>query len=262
MNRYEHWLRVGLDAAEEAAAYARHEWRAKHVIHEKGYRDIVTDTDLAMEALILDRLHAAFPDHAVTSEEAGVEASDAHVRWLIDPLDGTSNFSRNNPNFSTAIAAIEDGVPVIGIIYDALRAQAFTAYAGGGAYLDGEAIHVSGQTEVAEAIVSLDAPREPHLRQQMLTYIERFLARGRTIRALGSAALNMAYVATGWVDGYFSAHMKPWDQTAAVLLVREAGGAVGTVSGKAWTPYSPDPLLAATPTLLEAIRLIIGGESP
>ncbi len=261
MSRYEQWLRVGLDAVEEAAAYARRVWRTEHVIHEKGFRDIVTDADLAMEAIILDRLHAAFPEHAVTSEEAGVEVGDASVRWLIDPLDGTNNFSRNNPNFSTAVAAVEDGVPVVGIIYDALRAQAFTAYAGGGATLNGEPIRVSGQTEIAAAIVSIDTPREPVLRQQMLEYVERFLAQGRTIRALGSAALNMAYVATGWVDGYFSVHMKPWDQTAGALLVRESGGAVGTVSGEDWTPYSPDPLLAASPVLLDAMRLVLKGVS-
>ena len=259
MTHYEQWLNVALQAAEEVGEYLRRAWRTDHAIQDKGYRDIVTDADIAAESIILDRLRAAFPDHAVTSEEAGADASGASVRWLVDPIDGTTNFSRNNPNFSTAIAAVEDGMPVVGVVYDSLRHQAFAACAGGGATLNGVPIHVSGTTELTSAIFAIDTPKESDLRQRMWGYISNFLVHGRTMRALGSAALNLAYVASGWVDGYLSVHMKPWDQAAGGLLVIEAGGVVSTISGDAWTPFRPDPLVAATPALMDAMRTSLNG---
>ncbi|MGC9349246.1 MAG: inositol monophosphatase family protein [Anaerolineae bacterium] len=259
MKRYRAWLEVALAAAEEAGAYIRQAWRTEHVVLPKGYRDIVTTTDTAVERIILKHIRAAFPDHAVTSEEAGADEAAAEVRWLVDPLDGTTNFTRNNPNFSSAIAALEAGEPVVGVVFDPLRTQAFAAYAGGGATLNGDPIQVSDVADVSSAILAVDTPKDANERRQMWTYVGRFLRQGRTLRALGSAALNLAYVAAGWVDGYFSVHMKPWDQAAGALLVREAGGVVATVSGDRWTAYRPDPLVTATPELMIAMRRLLGG---
>ncbi|MGC9469334.1 MAG: inositol monophosphatase family protein [Anaerolineae bacterium] len=259
MTRYERWLRVALKVAEEAGAYARQVWGQEHVVQRKGFRDIVTQTDIALEGMILDRLHCAFPDHAVTSEEAGADVEERSVRWLVDPLDGTTNFSLNNPNFSIAIAAVDEGVPVVGVVVDPLRAQTFAAHAGGSATLNGRPLYVSRVGDLAAAVFAFDMPRDPELRRRMWTCVGRFLDQGRTVRALGSAALNMAYVAAGWVDGYFSVHMEPWDQTAPALLVREAGGVVATMSGEQWTPYSPDPLMAANPQLVEKMRKVLKG---
>ncbi len=259
MSDYGAWLSVALEAAGEVGTYLRTVWRTDHDITDKGFRDIVTDADIRAETIVLDRLRAAFPDHAITSEEAGADTQDARVRWLVDPIDGTTNFSRNNPNFSTAIAAVEDGMPVVGVVYDSLRDQAFAACAGGGATLNGVPIHVSTTTALTSAIFAIDTPKELELRRRMWRYVGAFLAQGRTMRALGSAALNMAYVASGWVDGYFSVHMKPWDQTAGALLIMEAGGVVSTVSGEPWNPYRPDPFVAATPALLDAMRAAMRG---
>ncbi len=257
MTTYESWLAVAVDAAGATCDYLRGVWRTSHAVQSKGYRDIVTDADLAAESIILERLGAAFPDHALTSEEAGaseVGGRSPVVRWLVDPIDGTTNFSRDNPNFCTSIAAVVDGQPVVGVIADALRGQVFAAWSGGGATLNGVPIHVSGITELASAILSADTPKVAHLRQQTLAYVARLLIQGRTLRASGSAALNMAYIAAGWVDAYFNVTLKPWDQAAGGLLVREAGGAVSTLSGEVWTPYQPDPLMAASPELLNVMR--------
>lgn len=257
MTPYESWLDVALDAASAAGDYLRRVWRTTHAVQSKGYRDIVTDADLAAESIILERLRAAFPDHALTSEEAGASDGGGRnpvTRWLIDPIDGTTNFSRDNPNFCTSIAAVVDGQPVVGVIADALRGQVFAAWAGGGATLNGVPIHVSGIKELTSAILSADTPKIADLRQQTLGYIGRLLIQGRTLRASGSAALNMAYIAAGWVDAYFNVTMKPWDQAAGGLLVREAGGAVSTLSGGEWTPYQPDPLMATSPELLGVMR--------
>lgn len=258
MTAYKGWLEVALVAAEEAGAYLRRVWRTEHAVQVKGFRDIVTAADFAVEEIILSRLRAAFPDHAITSEEAGADAEKAGVRWLVDPLDGTTNFSRNNPNFCSSIAAVDQGIPVVGVVYDPLRAHAFAACAGGGATLNGEALSVSGITDVQDAVVSIDSPKEPQLRQQLWAYAGRFLSYGRTLRASGAAALNIAYIAAGWTDGYFSTHLKPWDQAAGVLIVQEAGGVVGTLSGEPWTPYTSDPLVAASHELLLGLQQILG----
>ena len=256
MKAYETWLDVALQAAEEAGALLRQRWRQTHAVHWKGFRDIVTETDTAVEKIILGRLREAFPDHAVTSEEAGADAESARVRWVVDPLDGTTNFSRNNPNFCTSIAAVDEGQAVVGVILDPLRGHVFAARKGGGATLNGAPIQTSEVTELEGAIFGIDTPREPALRREMWERAGALLTRARTMRALGSAALNMAYVAAGWTDIYMGVHLYPWDHAAAGLIVREAGGCVSTVSGKPWNPFLRDPLMTATPALAEAFRAL------
>ncbi len=254
---YATWLKVAVEAAHEAADYLRGRWRGQHTIHPKGYRDIVTESDKTAERIILGRLRTAFPDHAVTSEEAGADRGTAPVRWLVDPLDGTTNFSRDNPNFCISIAAAEGETAVVAVIADPLRGLTFTATRGGGAWLDGSALHTSGRREAATAMFTADFPRDPAQRAAQIAHINHLLPHVRTMRALGSAALNMAYVAAGWVDFYVNVHLSPWDHAAAGLLVQEAGGAIGTCSGGPWTPYVADPLLAATPELLAAVHRLL-----
>ena len=167
MKVYETWLNVALQAAEEAGAVLKQQWRQTHAVHWKGFRDIVTETDMAVEKIILGRLREAFPDHAVTSEEAGADAESTAVRWLVDPLDGTTNFSRNNPNFSTSIAAVDGDQVVVGVVLDPLRGHVFAAQKGDGATLNGAPIHTSEVTELSAAILGIDSPREPALRHEM-----------------------------------------------------------------------------------------------
>ena len=172
MNAYADWLDVALQAAEAAGALMKQQWRQTHTVHQKGFRDIVTETDVAVERIILGRLREAFPDHAMMSEEAGdvsARADPAHAttRWVVDPLDGTTNFSRNNPNFSTSIAAVHEGQVVVGVILDPLRGHTFAAQLGGGATLNGVPIHTSDVTDLEGAIFGVDTPREPALRSAM-----------------------------------------------------------------------------------------------
>lgn len=254
MSEHARWLTVACEAAELAAAYVRSRWRQAHTVHHKGYRNIVTETDIEAERLIVAHLRAAFPEHAITTEEAGVLDAAGSVRWLIDPVDGTTNFSRNNPNFSISIAAVEAGEPVVAVVLAPVAAHCFTARRGGGAYLNGDPLHVSTTTRLEEAIFAIDSPRNPELRQQTWARIGVLLRRGYTLRALGSAALNIAYVAAGWIDLYFSLSLESWDQAAAALLVREAGGETATVSGVPWSPQARDPLMAASPALVTAFH--------
>lgn len=261
VDSYQTWLNVALRAAADAAAVLKQQWRQTHTVHMKGFRDIVTETDVVVEKLILERVRAAFPDHAVTSEEAGADVGHATVRWLVDPLDGTTNFSRNNPNFSTSIAAVDGDQVAVGVVLDPLRGHVFAARKGGGATLDGVPIRVSEVTDLSGAIISIDSPREPALRRAMWEHVGQLLPHARTLRALGSAALNMVYIAAGWTDLYMNLHVYPWDHAAAGLIVREAGGYAGTVAGAPWTPFRRDPLIAATPALARAFHALFDVEN-
>ncbi|MBN1877526.1 MAG: inositol monophosphatase [Anaerolineae bacterium] len=253
-NSYSHWLTVACATAEEAGALVKSSWLNPHTVHLKGFRDIVTETDVAAERIILQRLREAFPDHAITSEEAGQDHNAAMVHWYVDPVDGTTNFARNNPNFCIAIAAVMETQPVVGVVFDPLRGHLFAASWGGGATLNGQPLRTSGITRVEDSIFSLDFPRDPTLRHQMWAYSDALLTHGRTMRTLGSAALNIAYVAAGWTDIYFHLTIQPWDQAAAGLIVQEAGGMMSTLSGTPWTPFCPDPIALSTPALLADLR--------
>ena len=135
----------------------------------------------------------------------------------------------------------------------------FSAVAGGGAWLNGTVMHVSAVTKIYEAIVSFDTPRDPLARRKMLLTVQDLAKHARTLRGLGSAALNMAYIAAGWTDAYLALDMSPWDQMAAALLVAEAGGVVGTLSGSPWNMTSQDPLMVASAELEGTIRRILEG---
>lgn len=259
MTTYRYWLDVALEASQAAASEIRRRWRAHHTIEQKGFRDIVTETDREAETIILDHLHTAFPSHRLTAEERDNEAESGGVQWLVDPLDGTTNFSRDNPNFSIAIAAVEGAIPVVGVVCDPLRSMTFAAVRDGGATLNGAPIQTSGRETLSTTVLGFDSPRDPARRRLMLEQLGALYPQVRTLRALGSAALNMVYVAAGWTDAYLSLRMRPWDQTASALIVQEAGGAVATVSGKTWTPFEPDPMMAATPTLMTELRKTLQG---
>ena len=251
------WLEEVVAIAEAVRDLVRPAWMQRHDIRRKGPRDIVTEMDLAAEALVLRRLRESFPTHAITSEEAGSDAEEAHVRWYVDPIDGTTNFSRHNPNFSLSLAAVVDGEPLVGVVCDILRGHCFAARRGAGATLNGRPLHVAATATIEAAIFGIDWPREPPIRRRMWRIAGRLLERAQTLRTLGSAALMMSYVAPGWIDLYLCGRLHPWDQAAAALLVREAGGVLGTISGGPWHPAAPDPLIAATPALLEAAHRLI-----
>ena len=260
MKPYKYWLQTALVAANQAGVVLKQAWQGTHNIRFKSPRNIVTDTDLLVEEVILSYLQDAFPDHAFTSEEAGADKVSSQVRWFVDPLDGTTNFSRDNPNFCISLAATENGQPVVGVILDPLRDHVFATHYHGGATLNGKLIQVSAVTEVYKAIIGFDTPRHPVARQKVLEYIEALIKHVRTVRGLGSAALNMAYVAAGWTDAYLALNMGPWDQMAAALLIKEAGGVVATISGQVWNLESSDPLMVASTELEEALRKILEEE--
>lgn len=250
---YTTWLATAQAIVKEAWMNVREKAGGPHAFTLKGYRNPVTETDEQLNRLIVDALHAAFPNHGIVSEESAPEHLEAEVVWCVDPLDGTTNFSRGLPLFGISLAALQRGVPVAGVVYDGLRDELFAAARGHGATLNGTRLHTSGVTDLEAALVAVEWPRDNALRYQVWQRMGQLLPRVRSLRAFGSAALGMCYVAAGRVDGYYALSLQLWDQAAAVLIVQEAGGWIADVEGQAWTLQTVAPLIAATPALAQAM---------
>ncbi len=201
--------------------------------------DLVTQADLESEQLILDAIRTAFPDHAILSEESGEsdagETGEAEYRWLVDPLDGTTNFAHGLPVFAVAIALEREGQPVLAVTYDPLRDELFAAQAGQGATLDGQPIRVSTTPTLRHSLVATGfAYIRATTDLNNLAEFNRVMPRVQGIRRLGSASLDLAYLACGRIDGYWEYHLSPWDWAGGALLIREAGGSVTDIHGRPW----------------------------
>lgn len=193
--------------------------------------DVVTEADKASERLILDGIRSTFPQHAILSEESGKEGTkDAEWLWVIDPLDGTTNFNQGLPVFSVSIALQHKGSTVVGVVYAPYLGELFTAVRGQGAYLNGNPIHVRHNTDLGTMVVATGMPydRDRHP-DNNLDNISRVCLRVRGTRRMGSAAIDLAYTAAGYYDAYWELNLNPWDVDAGILLVQEAGGIVGSL---------------------------------
>ncbi len=228
-------------------------------IVEKQRLDFASEVDRAAEAEIIRELRRAFPAHAILAEESGAQGKSRHV-WVIDPLDGTHNYLRGFPHFSVSIAMLENGEPMHGVIYDPLRDELFTASRGDGAYLNDRRIRVSSRNELSGALLATGFPfrQRAHLDAQ-LGMTRALLQQAEDIRRTGSAALDLAYVANGRIDGYFEIGLKPWDLAAGCLLVREAGGRYCDFVGRDGIPESGN-LIAGGIKVADAIVHAIAGE--
>lgn len=219
-------LNVAIAAARKAAAVIlRHTHRPEAVaVSEKSQFDFVSEVDKQAEQEIVREIKRGYPDHAIWAEESGRSGNSRYV-WVIDPLDGTSNFLRGFPHFSISIGMMEDGVMQHGVVYDPVRDELFTASRGGGAYLNDRRIRCAQKLGMAGAMIATGLPfrQRPRLAAQ-LRMIKALLEDGEDLRRTGSAALDLAYVACGRLDGYFEYGLQPWDMAAGALLLREAGG--------------------------------------
>ncbi|HEX3179093.1 MAG TPA: inositol monophosphatase family protein [Methylomirabilota bacterium] len=236
--------RVAVDAARAAGRLLREALSGAHRIAYKGTpTNLVTEMDQRAEALILDRLRAAFPDDAILAEETGAAGGRSGRRWLVDPLDGTTNYAHGLPIFGVSIALESAGERVLGVVYDPTRDEMFVGERGGGASLNGAAIHVSTAATVDESLLVTGFPY--NIRETPdtnLTEYAGFSVRARAVRRLGSAVLDLAYVACGRFDGFWELRLGAWDVAAGAVLVAEAGGRVTGLDGA--------PLDLDAPTLL------------
>jgi len=221
-------------------------------------RDLVTDADVASERHLVARLREAFPAHAIEAEEEVLDerapGDAARPRWFLDPLDGTVNFVHELPFFAVSMGLFVDGRPEVAVVHLPRIGETFTALAGGGAQLDGEPIAVSACDALGDAILATGFPyRRNELEHNNLANFERFFLDQRGIRRMGSAAIDLCYVAAGRLDGFWELHLSPHDVAAGALLVREAGGVVTDADGgEDW--LRGGHIVAAGPGLHEAIR--------
>ncbi|HSM58990.1 MAG TPA: inositol monophosphatase family protein [Candidatus Sulfomarinibacteraceae bacterium] len=225
-------------AAQLAGQLLRERWRQPRELSEKGFRDWVTDADYASQALLTETIRDAYPDHGFLAEEEGADLpATGDVIWIIDPVDGTSNYSRQQPNFCISLAAFRRDKALTGVIYDPIRRELFRATRGDGSYLNRQRITTSDVSDVKRAIVALDWSHAPRARQQTLEMLQQVAHEVHTIRAIGSAALALAWLAAGRLDAYFNLSLKPWDYAAGALLIELAGGQIRDLRG--WDP-TPD----------------------
>ncbi|HJR73188.1 MAG TPA: inositol monophosphatase family protein [Luteimonas sp.] len=202
---------------------------------EKGRMDFASEVDGLAEEAIVKELRRAYPEYGVLGEEGGAQKAGrggGRYTWVIDPLDGTSNYLRGLPHYCVSIALTENGEPVHGVIFDPIRNELFVASRGGGAVLNDRKIRVAERKDLAgSVIVTGFPPRERERAGAQLECVRQLLREAEDVRRTGSAALDLAYVACGRLDGYFEAGVKPWDIAAGALLVREAGGRVCEYNG-------------------------------
>ncbi len=217
-------------------------------IHPKGWRDFYTDADLTAQDTIVDLIRAHDPDSAILAEEGLEPPADAAAVWVIDPLDGTTNYSRHFPAFAVSIGYVESGQPQLGVVYDPLHERIFYAERHEGAWLNSNRVQAAATADIASAMVGLDWGRGELQRAKALEWLARTGRECRTTRALGSAALAFCYLAAGWLDVYFHPMLAPWDGAAGQIIAEEAGIQLFNFSGARWDYTQPD-CIACTPQL-------------
>jgi myo-inositol-1(or 4)-monophosphatase len=226
-------LSTAWEAANAAGEIIRTNWLRPRSIDYKGAIDLVTSVDREAERKIVEVLRRDFPCHAILAEEqTAIEGKAAEFRWIIDPLDGTTNFAHNYPHVGVSIALERSGDVILGLVYDPLRRECFRAVKGQGATLNGAPIRTSAIGELDKALLATGFPydRREHA-GYYLSFFTAFLTRCQGIRRNGAAALDLCYVASGRIDGFWELKLKPWDIAAGALIVAEAGGSISDFSG-------------------------------
>jgi myo-inositol-1(or 4)-monophosphatase len=229
-------------------------------VEKKGHNDYVSDADRAAERAVISTIHKHYPDHAILAEESGASGNSDTV-WIIDPLDGTTNYLHGFPVFCVSVAVRQKGRMEHGVVYDPLRQELFTASRGHGAQLDGRKIRVSGQTRLDRALIGTgfpfrqaDAEIAPYM-----AMLSRCIRNTSGVRRAGAAALDLCYVAAGRLDAFFETGLAPWDLAAGGLIIREAGGIVSGLDGSE-NYLDTGHVLTGTPKIYSALAKLCAGE--
>lgn len=250
-----------LKATEAGAAELQRFFNGKFTISNKeGVNNLVTEADHAAEKAIIASIQADYPDHFILSEESGEHVQDSTYKWIIDPIDGTVNFANGIPLCCVSIGVEMDGKMIMGAVYNPIMKEFFFAQKGFGATLNNQKIHVSEKTAVINSCLVtgfpytyLDEPNGP------VQVFEKLIRNGVPVRRLGSAAIDLCWVAAGRFDGFYEHKLQAWDSAAGFLMVEEAGGKVTDFNGHYYSPYQPH--LMATNGLIhdELLRIVNGG---
>lgn len=227
------YLAAAIDAARAAGRIQVQALGRPHTIGYKGETDLVTEVDRASEKTIVERIRRTFPDHDFLLEESPFRPKGSSFLWIVDPLDGTTNYAHGLPHFCSSIALEHKGHTLVGVVFDPIRRELFTALRGGGAFLNGRRIRVSRETRLIRSMLATGFPKNIRtVRDKNLRRFARALLEVRGIRRSGSAALDLCYLAAGRIDGYWVLNLAPWDSAAGILAAREAGARVTDLNGK------------------------------
>jgi len=228
--------RLATEIVQRAGVAIRDYVGQKIKVQSKGPRDLVTTADVDAQQIIIDAIRGEYPEHDILSEEMTPSDYQSHYRWVVDPLDGTANFVRGHPLFSSSVALLRDGEPIVGAVYDPMRNYLFAASLGAGATLNGHALQVSTIAEIADSVIGMDFACHQLARKEALSIMADLVPACGSFRVCGSAALGICYVAAGWWDAYWHVLLEPWDAAAGVLIVREAGGKATDLVSQRWCP--------------------------
>jgi myo-inositol-1(or 4)-monophosphatase len=234
-------LNFAIRVARDAGRLLRDRVGTRIDIDHKGSINLVTDVDLASERLIRETISTYYPRHEVLGEEGGLSESGSEYRWIVDPLDGTTNYAHGYPMFCVSIALECKGEIVLGVVCDPMRDELFTAERGSGAALNNRPIHVSKTAELMQGLLSTGFPYD--IKTSKLTNLDHwanFAMNAQALRRDGAAALDLCYVACGRFDGFWELNLSPWDTAAGALIVTEAGGRVTNFSGNPFSNYKPE----------------------
>ncbi|MEX0938070.1 MAG: inositol monophosphatase family protein [Pirellulales bacterium] len=238
------------EEAARAGGKAIQQFRGPLGVREKGPSDLVTEADLASQRAIRRIVETAFPTHGFVGEEEGAtQRPDAEYCWVADPLDGTANFVHGLPQYSVSVAVERDGVVQAGAVYDPVAEECYTAIRGGGAYLNGIQLRTSRVEQIGQAMLAISLPPKVKPESVDMRDLVEITQHCQAIRRMGSAALNLCYLAAGRIDGYWAAVIYPWDVAAGVLAVCESGGVVTARDGGPFDLWRPAFLAAATESL-------------
>jgi myo-inositol-1(or 4)-monophosphatase len=240
----ENFLSVAWQAARLAGSLIRENWQRIKEVEYKSAIDLVTTTDRECEKRIVDLLFKNFPGHSILAEEqTAIAAPGSAYRWIVDPLDGTTNFAHSFPQFAVSIALEHEGEIVLGVVYDPLREERFSAIKGKGALLNDTPINISRVAELDKALLATGFPYDHRENVDFyLKFFRTFMKKSQGIRRAGAAALDLCYVACGRLDGFWELKLHAWDTAAGSLIVREAGGAVTDFSGETFSIWGEETL--------------------
>jgi myo-inositol-1(or 4)-monophosphatase len=246
-----------VDLARKSGALLKEKFSQTHKIQYKGDIDIVTEADKMSEDLIIETIKRNFPDHGILSEESPAITGAGKLRWIIDPLDGTTNYSHGYPVFCVSVALENEGTIVLGVIYDPMREDMFVAIRGEGAYLNDKKLKVSSVNNLSRSLLATGFPYDIRdSKENNLDYFNAMAINVQAIRRAGAAALDLAYLAAGRFDGFWELKLKPWDTAAGCLMVEEAGGVISDIAGQKWHLQSPS-LMASNALIHEQMIKVL-----
>lgn len=254
-------LLAATEAAQAAGALLLANVQKNRRVQFKGRIDLVTEMDLRSEQLIVDRLSRRFPESSFLTEEGSVREQEREIKWIIDPLDGTTNYAHTFPVWCVSIACECDGELVAGVVYDPTRDEMFTASKHGSARLNGHVIRVSDRRRLDQALLATGFPYDIRTsRINNLANFTKFVKTARAVRRAGSAAIDLCYLACGRFDGYWELKLHPWDMAAGVLIVKQAGGKITDFAGNPLSIYK-DRLLGSNGHIHKEMLRVLAGDS-